>query len=245
MEMPAISSIHLNYHFQCYLMKNILVHQAFVVSVMRETRSGSPMDMALYTGRMKKRNYSVMAIEVCFALRKQHFFLGYLYQLSFISVLCHFTLTLKNEIMYSAEILCVTSADMFYTISSHSVRFFHIYYHSHLTLFIFQSLLLLKSFYCSFYTASDYFDLMSEVPHRFFYFQLTWANWCLQHVSSSLPAALPTGTPIAVCCLGHIASELLLYTLVSDFYPWLNFTHAPVQFSEEHLKNATEKVYIF
>lgn len=145
--------------------------------------------------------------------------------------------------MYSAEILCVASADKFYTISSHSVRFLPIYHNSHLTLFIFQSLLFLKSFYCSFYTPSDYFDLMSEVPHRFFYFQLTSANWCLQHISSSSPPALPTGTPVAVRCLGHIATELLLYTLVSDFYPWLNFTHMPVQFSEEHLKNATEKYF--
>lgn len=147
--------------------------------------------------------------------------------------------------MYSAEIPCVASAGKFYTISSHSVRFLPIYHHSHLTLFIFQSLLLLKSFYCSFYTPSDYFDLMSEVPHGFFYFQLTSANGCLQHISSSFPPALPTGTPVAVLCLGHIATELLLYTLVSDFYPWLNLPTRLFSFLRSILKMLLIKYFFF
>lgn len=45
----------------------------------------------------------------------------------------------QKQTACSAEILCITPADMFCTISSHSVRFLHTYRHSHRSLFAFQS----------------------------------------------------------------------------------------------------------
>lgn len=68
-------------------MKIIRMCEEFAVSVMRETRSHTLMDMALYTDRMK------MVIEVRVVLKKQHFFVDvYTHCLSFLSdvtlVLC-------------------------------------------------------------------------------------------------------------------------------------------------------------
>lgn len=233
--MPTVPGIQLNYHFQHYFMTIIPVHEAFAVSAMRETRSHTPMDMARYTGRMTKThllsygNWGVRCSE------KAAFLFGMLIAIVFHFCLMSLRSQIKRNNVFRWNSLGYFSWHVLYYLKSFRQIPSYLPSLSH------------ESLHLSVSSAPQIFLLLFLYPFRLFWPHL-WSASQVFLVSINLgklmssayflflspPPALPTRTPVAVSCLRHIASQLLLYTLVGNFYPWPNFTHVPVQFSEEH-----------
>lgn len=186
-----------------------------------------------------------MAIKVCFTLKKQHFFLGYLYQLSFISVWCHFALTLKKwNNVFSWNSLCCFSWQVLYYLKSScqvpsylpslSPNPFHLSVSAAPQIFLLLFLYSFRLFWPHVWSASQVFLLSIHL-----------GKW----MSSAYFLLLPSCSAHWDTCSCELPWPYCNWTLALYSCQWFlsmtEFTHTPVQFSEEHLKNATEKVFFF
>lgn len=151
---PAGCGTGLNCQFQHHLMESFPTNRAFAVSVMGNESHIHALD--LNTGGMKKHllthgNQSMR----CSPKGAFHFWM-------LVPAVFHFHLmslcsgVKQKQTTCSAEILCITLADMFCTISSHSARFLHIHHHSHMSLFSCQTV-----------CASDFFIALSVTLRTF------------------------------------------------------------------------------
>lgn len=193
------------------------------------------MGIALFLGRMKKVHLLSYGSGGAHCSEKQCFFFGCLCPSSFIFISCHFSLVLNKRKYHVQLKLCYFSWHILYYLKSFcqvtlylpslSPEPFHLSVPSAPQIFLLLFLGSFRLLWPHLWSASQVFlvsiNLDKLMSSAYFLF-------------SSPPPALPIRTPVAMCCLCHIASELLLYTLSGNFYPWLNFTHMPVQLSEEH-----------